>query len=183
MPATMPGTAVVDGLRRWARGAYAEEAAVELLVRAFDSRFASNQYPWVRPCDRPGWYWLDGERLIDGTGALSGGQRRVLAVAASLVSGAALTDLGGLLTGLDRPNLELVLAALAHAAGSHEQVDAHVEGDLLVYRRLGPVLAWPTQVGAAMTAVEVLQFAVAVQLAAGVVTLVNVALSRLRSRS
>jgi hypothetical protein len=26
---------VIDGLRRWSRGAYAEEAAVELLVRAF----------------------------------------------------------------------------------------------------------------------------------------------------
>ena len=34
-----------------------------------------------------------------------------------------------------------------------------------------------------MTLVEVLQFAVAVQLAAGAVTLVNVVLSRLRGRS
>ena len=138
--------AVVDGLRRWARGAYAEEAAVELLVRAFGGRFASIRCRWVRECDRPGWFWLDGERLINDTGALSGGERRVLAVAGSLVSGASLSDLDSLLAGLDRPNLELVLAALAHAAGSHEQIDAHVEGDLLVYRRLGPVLAWPTPV-------------------------------------
>ena len=34
-----------------------------------------------------------------------------------------------------------------------------------------------------MTLAEVLQFAVAVQLAAGVVTMVNVVLSRLRDRS
>ena len=34
-----------------------------------------------------------------------------------------------------------------------------------------------------MTLVEVLQFAAAVQLAAGVVTMVNVVLSRLRDRS
>ncbi len=34
-----------------------------------------------------------------------------------------------------------------------------------------------------MTLVEVLQFAVAVQLAAGAVTMVNVVLSRLRGRS
>jgi hypothetical protein len=141
--------AVIDGLRRWARGAYAEEAAVELLVRAFGGRFATTRFRWVRACDRPGWFWLDGERLIDGTGALSGEERCVLTVAGSLVSGASLTDLDGLLAGLDRSNLVLVLAALAHAAGSHEQVDAHAEGDLLVYRRLGPVLAWPTQVGAA----------------------------------
>jgi hypothetical protein len=145
METTMSRTAVVDGLRRWARGAYAEEAAVELLVRAFGGRFASTRFRWVRTCDRPGWYWLDGERLMKATGALSGGERRVLTVAGSLVSGAALTDLDGLLTGLDRPHLELVLAALAHAAGSHEQVAARVEGDLLVYRRLGPVLAWPTE--------------------------------------
>ena len=145
MPTETSQTAVVDGLRRWARGAYAEEAAVELLVRAFGGRFASIRFRWVRPCDRPGWYWLDGQRLIDGTGALSGGERRVLAIAGSLISGASLTDLDGLLTGLDRPNLELVLAALAHAAGSHEQVAASVEGDVLVYRRLGPVLGWPTQ--------------------------------------
>jgi ABC-type phosphonate transport system ATPase subunit len=145
MATAVCSTVVIDGLRRWARGAYAEEAAVELLVRAFGGRFASTRYRWVRACDRPGWYWLDGERLIDSTGALSGGERRVLTIAGSLVSGASLTDLDGLLTGLDRPNLELVLAALAHAAGSHEQIAARVEGDLLVYRRLGPVLAWPTQ--------------------------------------
>jgi hypothetical protein len=142
MPTTMSETAVIDGLRRWARGAYAEEAAVELLVRAFGGRFASTGYRWVRRCDRPGWYWLDGERLIDGTGTLSGGERRVLTIAGSLVSGAPLTDLAGQLSGLDRPNLELVLAALAHAAGSHEHVTAWVDGDRLVYRRLGPVVAW-----------------------------------------
>ena len=37
--------------------------------------------------------------------------------------------------------------------------------------------------GSRMSVVEVLQFAVAVQLAAGVVTMVNVVLSRLRGRS
>jgi hypothetical protein len=133
---------VIDGLRRWARGAYAEEAAVELLVRAFDGRFASIRYRWVRQCDRPGWFWLDGERLINAT-SVPGSVRAVFAVAGSLVSGAPLTDLDSLLAGLDRHNLELILAALAHAAGSHEQIDAHVKGDLLVYRRLGPVLTWP----------------------------------------
>ena len=140
---------VVDGLRRWARGAYAEEAAVELLVRAFGGRYASTGYRWVRACDRPGWFWLDGERLSNAT-TVPGSVRAVLAVAGSLVSGAPLTDLDSLLTALDRPNLELVLAAFAHAAGSHEQIDAHVEGNFLVYRRLDPVLAWPTPTGKAV---------------------------------
>ena len=140
---------VIDGLRRWARGEYAEEAAVELLVRAFGSRYASIGYRWVRACDRPGWFWLDGERLSNAT-SVPGSVRAVLAVAGSLVSGAPLADLDSLLVGLDRPNLELILAALAHAAGSHEQIDAHVEGDFLVYRRLGPVLAWPASAGRAV---------------------------------
>ena len=144
MPAASPSPGlVVDGLRRWARGAYAEEAAVELLARPFGGRFASSGWRWVRACERPGWYWLDGEALLHETSALSGGERRLLAVAGALVSGVALPDLGGVLAGLDRQNLHLVLAALAHAAGSHEQVDARVDGDRLVYRRLGPLVDWP----------------------------------------
>lgn len=134
---------VVDGLRRWSRGAYAEEAAVELLVKAFGGRFVSTGYPWVQACDRPGWFWLDGEALMHATGALSGGARRVLTVAGALVSGLAVSDLADTIAGLDRPNLQLVLAALAHAAGSHEQSDVRVQGDRLVYLRLGPLIDWP----------------------------------------
>lgn len=136
---------VVDGLRRWARGAYAEEAAVELLVRAFGGRFASVECRWVRACDRPGWFWLDGEALAHDTAALSGGERRVLAVVGALVSGVPLPDLADILTGIDRPNLQLVLAAFAHAAGSHEQVDTWVDCERLVYRRLGPLVGWPVE--------------------------------------
>lgn len=141
--------AVVDGLRRWARGAYAEEAAVELLVRAFNGRFCSPGWRWIEPCEARGWFWLNGEELIHGTGALSGGERRVLAVAGALVSGSALSDLGDLLAGLDRPHLGLGLAALAHAGGSHEQVDVTVQGERLVYRRLPALVEWPTLVRAA----------------------------------
>lgn len=136
---------VVDGLRRWSRGAYAEEAAVELLVRAFMGRLASAGYRWVRACDRPGWFWLDGEALIHDTGALSGGERRVLAIAGALVSSAPLPDLPGVLAGMDRLNLQLALAAFAHAAGSHEHADTRVDGDRLVYRRLGPLVSWPVE--------------------------------------
>ncbi len=37
----------------------------------------------------------------------------------------------------------LVLAALAHAGGSHEQSDVTVHPDELVFRRLPPLVAWP----------------------------------------
>jgi len=141
----VPPGVVVDGLRRWARGAYAEEAAVELLVRAFHGRFASVGYPWVRACDRPGWFWLDGEPLLHDTVALSGGEQRVLSIVGALVSGLALSDLESILAGLDRPNLQLVLAAFAHAAGSHEHSHVEVNGGRLLYRRLGPVVDWPSE--------------------------------------
>jgi hypothetical protein len=36
------------GLRDWARGMYATEAAVELLLRAFAGRFAHADQPWIR---------------------------------------------------------------------------------------------------------------------------------------
>lgn len=127
--------AVKDALRRWARGAYAEEAAVELVCRAFGGRFASPRWPWVQPCDQPGLFWLDGEELLHGTGWLSGGERRVLAIAGALVTGGRLDELGGCLTGLDRANLALVLAALAYAGGSHEQAGWIVED--------GRLVAWP----------------------------------------
>lgn len=142
---TVAPASVVDGLRRWARGAYAEEAAVELLVRAFGGRFATTRYRWVQACDRPGWFWLDGEALIHDTAALSGGERRLLAVAGALASGGALSDLPDLLAGIDRGNLHLVLAAFAHAAGSHEHADTWVDGDRLIYRRVGPLVGWPIE--------------------------------------
>jgi len=37
----MSATAVADGLRAWAAGVLATEAAAELLIRSFDGKFAS----------------------------------------------------------------------------------------------------------------------------------------------
>ena len=70
-------------------------------------------------------------------------------MAGALVSGNALADLGGVLAAMDRPHLALVLAALAHAGGSHEQLDVTVQGDRLVYQPLGPLVEWPTSMKAA----------------------------------
>jgi hypothetical protein len=134
----------VAGLRAWARGAYAEEAAVELLARAFGGRFASAGWPWVRPCDRNGWFWLDPEAIWVGSRMLSGGERRLLSVVAALVGGQPLADLGGTLAGLDRRNLELVLAAFAHAAGSHEQSLMKMTDAGPRFQRVEPLVDWPS---------------------------------------
>ena len=68
--------------------------------------------------------WLDWEalgRILDGERgsnilAASGGELRVLRLAHSLVAG----ELGATIPSLDRDAMALVLAALAHANGSHE---------------------------------------------------------------
>lgn len=80
--------AVVDGLRLWARGAVTDEAAVELLASWAGGRHIRPGATWVRPCARPGWYWLDADRLAAYAGMLPDGQeKRVLTLAARLVDG------------------------------------------------------------------------------------------------
>lgn len=114
-------TEVHEALRRWAKGLYPLEAGVELLIRAFDGRFANPSQPWVQQGDDPGWWWIDVEQMTeDNYGALSGGETRLLRIAASLLGGPPV-DLSRNLAGLDRQHLQLVLDAIAHAGGSHER--------------------------------------------------------------
>ncbi|WP_037364403.1 hypothetical protein [Nakamurella lactea] len=108
-----------DTLREWARGSYTDEAATELLIRGFRGRFAELGQPWIKPAG-PGTSWIDWDAITpDTVGPLSGGERRYLGITASIGGGLPVNlhdDLH-----LDRGLLELVLAAMAHAAGSHEQ--------------------------------------------------------------
>jgi hypothetical protein len=137
---------VVAGLRAWARGVYATEAAVELLVRFQDGRFAHPGHPWIMPDPGEGWYWLEPDHLTGPTVAcLSGGERRLLAIVASLTGGAPV-DLGDALAGLDRDTVTLVLASVAHASGSHEHSDIVVDADRGVgfaRGRLPSLYPWP----------------------------------------
>jgi hypothetical protein len=137
-------TAAAAGLRRWAAGAYACEAAAELLTRAFGGRFARPGNPWIAG-DPGGWLWLDAEQITDtSTGALSSGERRLLAVVAAL-AGDRAAELGDIACGLDRPNLDLVLAAIAHAGGSHEHSDMIRTGDgTCQLVRLPSLHHWPS---------------------------------------
>jgi hypothetical protein len=67
----------------------------------------------------------------------------VLRVAASLADGRPV-DLAEVAVALDRRTLGLVLAALAHAAGSHDHcapADQGADADF----RLGPLIAWPSR--------------------------------------
>ena len=134
------------GLRAWAKGLYPLEAAVELLVRVAGGRFASPCYPWIQPCDQPGWWWLNHVAITDDNlGALSGGEQRILRIVASLAAGQPV-NLYADLPGLDRELMSLVLAAMAHANGSHEHPDIHIDHDrglAVVTGRLNSLHPWP----------------------------------------
>ena len=83
---TVDRWSVVAGLRRWAYGLPTDEAAVELLV-GMGARFTRPGSPWVKPCARAGWFWLDPGELAGYRGRLTPGQRRVLAQIVTLLGG------------------------------------------------------------------------------------------------
>lgn len=107
-----------DSLREWACGTYPLEAAAELVIRAAGGRLLRG--PWVLWDDERARYWFDAETAAENGGYLSGGERRLLDIAVSLVDREHPVDLGDAVSGLDRESLALVLASIAHAGGSHE---------------------------------------------------------------
>jgi hypothetical protein len=138
---------IVERLRAWAKGSLPLEASVELLVRAFDGRFARADQPWIR-IEANGATWLDDQFLASSLEGLSGGERRVLTVVVALadVGSVRRVDLTDVVTGIDRASLDLVLAALAHAGGSHEHAGLIAARDG-IGARLEPLAAlhpWPT---------------------------------------
>jgi hypothetical protein len=112
-------TDIGDAVRTWARGIYPTEAGAELLIR--HGRTIHERAPWLVEFapDTDGLgriVGIDTARLLDASGVLSGGERRVVEIAASLIDGHPV-DLSDVMCGLDERSSELVLAALAHAAG------------------------------------------------------------------
>jgi hypothetical protein len=131
MPAVDRPGPEAAGLRAWARGTYPDEAAAELLIRAFGGRFATRVQPWVVPLDGSNRFWCDPSVITE-----YGSERRVLAVVAGLLGGDPV-DLVDVAPGLDRANLTLVLAAIAHAGGSHQHTDWRTG------LQPGPIVPWP----------------------------------------
>lgn len=107
----------LGALRAWARGDLALEAAVELLTAGLDGRLLGG--PWIRR-DAASRYWFDSETAAAERGVLSGGEKRVLAIAMSLASSYHRVDLSDAICGLDSDALDAVLEALAHAGGADQ---------------------------------------------------------------
>lgn len=101
------------GLRHWAETT-CEQAAVELLIGFNDGHLLDG--PWVRRTDAGG-CWFDPEVAAAECGHLSGGQRRVLQIAMSLVSSDHPVDLGDVVTGIDPKAFVLVTQAMGQAYG------------------------------------------------------------------
>jgi hypothetical protein len=78
-------TTVATGLRLWAQGWPADAAAVELLIRSYSGQYVRQSWPWVQPCRRPGWYWLDGDALAAHARRVTGERRRILTLTATLL--------------------------------------------------------------------------------------------------
>jgi ABC-type branched-subunit amino acid transport system ATPase component len=108
---TSDTTTLHGQLRQWARGMTTLTAATELLIQI--DRASSGSPRVVQDGTRP---WIDFARIPDSIGALSGGEQRVLRIAASIADAAPIS-LGDEISGLDHKHAHLVLAALAQAAG------------------------------------------------------------------
>lgn len=137
-----------EGLRAWAKGLYPTEAAVELAIRWGDGWLAAAYQPWVIELE-DGFYRLDAEELLRNSGAFSGGERRVVAVIASLLDQSECKiSLAGIPSGVDRDALNLILAAIAHAGGSHEHSVARFNDDrtaILGFDQPGSLHPWPEE--------------------------------------
>ena len=131
-----------DRLREWAAGQNNLVAAVELLARSFGGRFASSSMPWVRDDTEHGGPWVDPATLRERLGAFSGGEARVLLLAASLLDEEPI-NIVDIVAGVDRYNLTLVLAALSHAGDSQESTEIVATDVAVAVVSRGPVLDWP----------------------------------------
>lgn len=105
-----------QSLRDWARGDYALEAATELLIRG---GLAGPGRPWVHTSSQ-GWPWINFEQIPTQIGGMSGGEQRVLRLAASLAEDGVLIPVGDSVTGLDQRYGSLVRCAIAHAMGNRD---------------------------------------------------------------
>ncbi len=142
-----------EAVRAWANGIYPTEAGVELLIR--DGKSIYEGAPWLAELeaigdDRPRMVAVDVDELLAEAGAWSGGEQRLVRIAASLLGGPPV-DLAEEVPGLDRPHQVLVLAAIAHAAGSHEGSEFLYDdsGRFAGVHRPGSLYPWPEMAGVA----------------------------------
>lgn len=123
VPAAVESVQLVAGLRVWAAGFPADEAAVDLFVAVAETvPTLLNPAPgpdewWLVPCPRPGVWSLDGAALAATVDVFPVRMRPVILVAAALAVDGVLVEVGTTLAAVPAEWLGPVFAALAHAAG------------------------------------------------------------------
>jgi len=129
-----------DQLRSWARGMYTIEAATELLIR---TGWAFPDHLWMKR-EEDGRVWIDFTAIPDAISAYSGGEQRVLRIAASIGAEEPVI-LGDEVSGIDRDQMKLVLAAITHAAGyavAGRTIEMNADGHPEIVPT-EPLYAWP----------------------------------------
>ena len=106
---------VIVALRAWAEGIHPLQAGVELLIRHGKAIYAAA--PWIGYDGQD--VWLKVDELASASGAWSGGERRIVDIALSLIDPSRQVNLHDAITGLDDRGTALVLAAISHAADQH----------------------------------------------------------------
>lgn len=150
-PTDLDSAEMESALLRAAVGDYAEEASVLLLINFghWLPQLHSAGLIAVTEDEDGAWARITWPALLraadEGCIIGSGGQLRVLHAAASIADGHPV-DLGDLVSRLDRRTLTLVLAAIAHAAGSydHRRVSFGDNGFPYLGDRLPALVGWPT---------------------------------------
>jgi ABC-type multidrug transport system fused ATPase/permease subunit len=105
-------------LRNQAAGSRTAEAAAIIISRACGGHLLDRAAPFVENHPDVDRAWLDYPAALDGLKGLSGGERRLVELAASLATygtTAVTVNLDDALTGLDDTNARIVLHAIAHA--------------------------------------------------------------------
>jgi len=148
-----------EQLRQHAKGMYTYEAGTELLIRSGWTARTSFQNDVLEPFDDQSGWWINWEALgeilepesmrASQILAASGGELRMLRLAHSMAAGPLNDDVPG----LDRANIAIVLAAIAHLGGTHEHSDIVpdpdgkylVNGEPASIKRLGSLYPWPDE--------------------------------------
>lgn len=131
--------ALEEQLRAWARGSSTTLAGIELLIR--HRRAVYLGAPWIRHDE--GFSWVDTTDLLAEEHDHSAGDRRVMRIAASLIDGIPL-ELGAVLDGLSYQHADLVLAAIAEAAGYSRAIPLlRIIDEELTETELPALHVWP----------------------------------------
>ena len=113
-----PTTTLAERLVNSAKGYYPAESAALIITQAIRGILPDKLAPAINDHPDVGRAFIDWEHAVEISGAFSGGERRIINLAASLASPHNI-NAGDVLSGLDDTNARIVLEGLAHCLRVH----------------------------------------------------------------